>query len=156
MFRLFSFTQKKHIMKRILFALMLSSLFFTSCKDDAAPTCTLNSASLAGTYRITASTYQVNAQSSPVDDYATWPACEKDDLYIFNVNGTFSLNESNQVCNPSSAFDGNWFLSGSILSISVAGFAESGSVSSFTCNSFKLVFVDDTTGEIVTSTLTRL
>jgi hypothetical protein len=145
-------------MKKIIGISFLAVILFSSCKkDDPTPTCTLSATSILGTYKTTAATIQADAQSPVVDDYATWDACEKDDLVTLSAGGVFSGSEGVTSCTPpTDPISANWALSGNNLNITYMGFAlPPVTVSDFTCNSFKVTSVDATTGEISVSTLTR-
>ena len=144
-------------MKKIIGLSFLAITLFSSCKkDDPTPTCTLSSTSILGTYKTTGATTQANAQAPIVDDYATWDACEKDDLVTFSTGGVFTTSEGATSCTPpTDAFTGNWTLSGNTLTFSFLGFSSSATITDFTCNGFKIRTVDSTTGEITVSTVTR-
>jgi len=144
-------------MKKILGLSFLAITLFSSCKkDDPTPTCTLNATSILGTYKTTGATTQANAQAPIVDDYATWDACEKDDLVTFSAGNILTTNEGATSCNPpTDPFSANWALSGNTLTISFMGFASNATISDFTCNGFKITTVDATTGEISVSTVTK-
>jgi len=119
--------------------------------------CILNSTSIIGTYKTTAATIQADAQSPVVDDYATWAACEKDDLITLSAGGIFTTSEGVTSCTPpTDPISANWTLTGNSLTITYMGMAiPAVTISDFTCNSFKVTSVDETTGEITVSTLTR-
>jgi len=145
-------------MKKILGLSFLAITLFSSCKkDDPTPTCTLSATSILGTYKTTGATTQADAQSPIVDDYATWDACEKDDLITLSAGGIFATSEGATSCTPpTDPISANWTLSGSNLIITYMGISlPAVTISDFTCNSFKITSVDATTGEISVSTLTR-
>lgn len=144
-------------MKKILGISFLAVVLFSSCKkDEATPTCTLSAASILGTYKTTGATTQANAQAPIVDDYATWDACEKDDLVTFSAGGVFTTSEGVTSCTPpTDPFTGNWALSGNTLTFSFMGFSSSATITDFTCNGFKIKTVDSSTGEITISTVTK-
>jgi hypothetical protein len=122
-----------------------------------ATPCTLSSTSILGTYKITGYTTQANAQAPIVDDYATWPACEKDDLVTLSAGGVFTTSEGVISCTPpTDPISANWTLAGNSLVISYMGFAlPAATISDFTCNGFKMTSVDATNGEIDVTTLTK-
>ncbi len=145
-------------MKKILGLSFLAITLFSSCKKDVVtPTCTLSATSIVGTYKTTAATIQADAQSPVVDDYATWAACEKDDLITLSASGVFTTSEGATSCTPpTDPMTANWSLSGNSLTITYMGTAiPAVTISDFTCNSFKVTSVDATTGEISVSTMTR-
>ncbi len=144
-------------MKKIISISFLAVVLFSSCKkDDPTPTCTLSATSILGIYKTTGATTQANAQAQIVDDYATWDACEKDDLVTFSAGNILTSSEGLTSCNPpTDPFSANWSLSGNTLSISFMGFAINSTISEFTCNGFKLTSVDPISGEITVSTVTK-
>jgi len=119
--------------------------------------CTLSATSILGTYKTTASTTQADAQAPIVDDYATWLPCEKDDLITFSTGGVFATSEGATSCTPpTDPISANWTLTGNSLTITYMGMViPAGTISDFTCNSFKITSIDATTGEISVSTVTR-
>jgi len=122
-----------------------------------ATPCTLSTSSVLGTYKTTAATIQADAQSPVVDDYATWLPCEKDNLITFSTGGVFATSEGTTSCTPpTDPISANWILTGNSLTITYMGMViPAGTISDFTCNSFKITSIDSTTGEISVSTLTR-
>ena len=145
-------------MKFFLGISFLAVILFSSCKkDDPTPTCTLSATSIIGTYKTTASTTQANAQAPIVNDYATWDACEKDDLITFSAGNVLSFSEGATSCNPpTDPFSATWTLTGNSLVISFMGFVlPAATISDFTCNSFKITNIDATTGEISVTTVTK-
>ncbi len=145
-------------MKKILGISFLAVVLFSSCKkDEATPTCTLSATSILGTYKTTGSTTQANAQAPIVDDFATWDACEKDDLVTLSAGGVFTTSEGATSCNPpTDPISANWTLTGNSLVISLMGFTlPAATISDFTCNGFKITNVDATSGEITVTTLTK-
>ena len=145
-------------MKKILGLSILAITLFSSCKkDEPTPTCTLSATSILGSYKTIAATTQADAQSPVVDDYATWAACEKDDLITLSAGGIFTTSEGVTSCTPpTDPISANWTLTGNSLTITYMGMAiPAVTISDFTCNSFKVTSVDATTGEISVSTLTR-
>jgi len=122
-----------------------------------ATPCTLSNSSVLGTYKTTAATIQADAQSPIVDDYATWLPCEKDDLITFSTGGLFATSEGTTSCTPpTDPISANWTLTGNSLTITYMGMViPAGTISDFTCNSFKITSIDATTGEISVSTVTR-
>ena len=141
--------------------LFVSSTLLFSCKKDSGSsnnTCSLSSSAIVGTYKIIAATYQATATSAPTNDYATWDACEKDDLITINSNNTYQFSDGALVCNPSGAETGTWFLNGSVLVINTNGSTNSYSqtITEFNCTTFKLTNIyDATTGENEVLTLQR-
>jgi hypothetical protein len=148
-------------MKKVLLIVSAALFLLASCsKNDDTTPCALNASSFAGTYKITAATYQANSTSPVEDDYATWDPCEKDNILTFNSNGAFSFSEGAIQCNPPQlAISGTWTLSGSIVTITVSingqDIPSPVLIENFDCRSFKLRDVDSSTGEITVNTFTK-
>jgi hypothetical protein len=137
-------------MKKLLLSALVLSGFLVGCKDDD-DNCDLNSANLAGTYQVTGLTYKANTAATPVDIYATYDACEKDDRIVFNTNGTVTYSDAGVVCVPDGNDTGVWALSGSMLTLD----GEAGAVTSFNCTGMTLSVAGTTAGEVTTVTLVR-
>jgi hypothetical protein len=140
-------------MKKLLLALFALPLFFACNKKDDE--CTLSSGAVAGTYRITAVKYKASA-AAPEQDYYNvvfTDACEKDDTYTLNSNGTFAFNDAGVKCVPPNDFTGTWSLNGNTITID----GDAGNVDSFSCTvmvvSASNVF---TVGDKFTVTYTRV
>jgi len=132
-------------MKSILLSasVLLSTVFF-SCKGKDS--CDLNSSTLVGTYQVTGVSYRASASSPTTDIFSTYSPCEKDDLVIFNSNGTITYSDAGQVCSPDNNDTGSWSLSGSNLNID----GETGVVTSFNCNNMTVAINGATAGELTT------
>ncbi|MBU3715324.1 MAG: hypothetical protein FGM46_10340 [Ferruginibacter sp.] len=132
------------------FLIFIISFAIWSCQGDFKP-CALSKTSLTGTYKITAQIIK-KSTGEIVNGFTGWKPCQLDDLYIFNSNGTFEYSEGTTSCTPpSSPLTQNWTLVGSKLTIG----ENEGSVSDFTCNSFKLIKQDPVSGSTITSTYSR-
>jgi hypothetical protein len=145
-------------MKKLALLAFGAIVLMTSCKKDepTTPTCSLNSTSIQGTYKVTGDTYQADAQSPIEDNYATYEPCEKDDLYAFG-NGILTITEGATSCNPpSDPASLSWTLGGSQLILSLSGNPlVTGTVESFTCNSMVFKIVDPTDASVTKITFTR-
>jgi hypothetical protein len=142
-------------MKKLALLAIGAIVFMSSCKkDEPTTTCTLSSTSIQGTYKITAETYQADAQSPVEDEFALYEPCEKDDLFVFG-NGTINTSEGATSCNPpTDPISLSWTLSGSQLTLTAFGQSTTGTVESFTCNSMVLKLVGPD-GSIQKTTFTR-
>lgn len=136
--------------KIILSAIVLSTVLF-SCKKDDAKVCDLNSANVAGAYKITAIKYKPSATLPEVDVFATLDACEKDDITVLNANGTMAYQDAGTVCAPAGDYTSTWSLTGSILTVD----GDPYTVSSFTCSGATLTQTGTTAGELTTVTLVK-
>lgn len=101
-------------MKKIRLATLLfaaSTLLFSSCrKEPANTTCTTSSTTIAGTYKVLAISYKVNSTAGEVDYFKApyLESCERDDLIIYNTNGTYEYKDAGTVCNPIGTDYGTW------------------------------------------------
>src|SRR5687768_14248632 len=86
--------------KLILSAFVISALSAGCSKDDDDKNCDLNSTNLVGVYKTTAVTYKASPTSPEEDEFITWAACEKDDLIVFNDNGTANAQDAGAKCVP--------------------------------------------------------
>ncbi|MEO7266109.1 MAG: lipocalin family protein [Ferruginibacter sp.] len=138
-------------MKKILILIAFSGILFTSCKKDK--TCDLNSTSLAGSYRVTSLKYKQTPTSAEVDLFSSLSACQKDDIYVYNTNGTFNYQDAGVVCSPSGSYNSTWTLSGNTLTFD----GDVYNVNSFSCDGMGLtgnsIFVS---GDVATATFVRL
>lgn len=137
-------------MKKTFLVLSVITYVLSSCKKDSE--CVLNSTSIQGSYKITASTIQASASSNPVDDYSSWDACNKDDIFTLGSNGIFSESEGAISCDPANDYVGQWSLSGNQLTLDNTDIF---TISDFSCTSFKLTQVDASSGEITVTTMTK-
>ncbi len=138
-------------MKKIFVSAILSLVIFSSCKKEGSD-CQTTVATLAGTYRVTAIAYTAPGIPGSTDILATFDACEKDDLYILNANGTFAYQDAGTTCTPGGNYSGSWSLSGNIVTID----GEAATIQSFDCD--RLVIYASggmTAGDKVTSTLEK-
>jgi hypothetical protein len=102
--------QKYTNMKKVLFTLLVGSLVLGSCKkkdDDTPPVCEKTAAGIAGNYKVTKIEINTGAGFSDVTN-VFFDACEKDDVYKFNANGTFEYQDAGTVCSPSGSGTGTW------------------------------------------------
>ena len=142
-------------MKKPLLIVIVSLLMF-SCKKDKGDNnnCTIATASITGNYKITAVTYKSSA-TAPETDYFNMlfpDACERDNVYAFSSNGSYTINDAGIVCSPASDDDGTWSVSGNIMTID----GDAVDVKSFDCQSLVIVNSDtQSSGDKLTLTLTR-
>lgn len=145
-------------MKKTNFATIpvaITTLLFLSCsKDPENPTCTTSSATIAGSYKVTAATYKASP-SAPEIDYINVlnDACERDDIITFNSNGTYQYTDAGIVCSPSGNDIGTWSLTGT-TSITIDG--DAAILESFDCKTLILANTDtQVAGDRIKITLTK-
>ncbi|ACU62795.1 lipocalin-like domain-containing protein [Chitinophaga pinensis] len=129
---------KATTIKQTLFVLLSVSLFF-SCKKDDKPTppkgCSIDMASIAGTYKLTALTYAAAGDKDPVDYLPFLDDCDKDNITIFGKDGVYEYKDLGAVCDPSSSEKGVWNLQDKTIVIDGEA---TGAIESFDCS--KLVY----------------
>jgi hypothetical protein len=128
--------------KLLILSTAIFALMTTSCKKDS-PTCTLSSNTIVGNYKIASILYKADAQTPAVDEFATYDACEKDDIISFNANGTWTQTEGATSCNPANSDNGNWSFVGSVLTLD----GESFTISNFSCSEMTINQTDPASGE---------
>jgi hypothetical protein len=131
--------------------LVFGTIFVLSgCKSDNKP-CSLSQATLSGTYKITAEITKTST-GEIINSFSAWADCKKDDLYTYNSNGVFNYTEGVTQCDPAAIeYTKNWSLLGNELTLG----NQKAKISDFTCNSFKLIKLDDVSGSTITSTYSR-
>lgn len=117
-------------MKKTSLLLSAFVVLYCSCKKDDSSNCKTDTASVAGSYKITSMKYKQTPSSAEIDFLAALDDCEKDDLAILNANGTFSVQDAGTACVPTTAYSSTWSLSGNTITID----GEAGTVESFDCN----------------------
>jgi len=141
-------------MKKIISLSFFAGLFITACKSGPEPVCKTDATSIAASYRITAVTYK-STPTSPEEDYMNilFPdACQRDDVYTFQTNGTYLLKDVGSVCSPSNDDNGSWSVSGNNMIID----GDPTAIESFDC---KFLIISNTdiqnTGDKLKLTMTK-
>lgn len=138
--------------KTALFSLaMLSLVFSTSCqkdKDDGPGTPDV-AEMISGTWQMTALTVDpaidwFGTGTQVHNIYAQLPTCVKDDLTVFNKNGTVSFDEGPTKCFPEDpqTTGGTWALSvdQKVLSVTQEGETESWEIGEINTNGMKFEY----------------
>ena len=138
----------KTIFPLLLIAVVITTL---SCsdKDDNDNCPGINQAAIAGNYKLTALTYK-QTSGGQEQNYLFVEPCRANDVYMFNANGNFSVQDVAPSC--TSTISGGWTLNGSTLIIEFENYP----IVSFNCTT--LVFYETnfiTPGDRLTYTLTR-
>jgi hypothetical protein len=104
-------------MKRTILAAVIL-MAAVSCKKSKSDSCSINASSISGSYKLGSVKYKANSTSAETDITNTYySACERDDVYNLNVNGTYTYVDAGTVCTPSGNDNGTWSVSGNTLTI---------------------------------------
>jgi hypothetical protein len=108
-------------MKKLLFAVLATTAMFTACKKDDNSTPSRKDMLVNGRWQLTASTTNSKFATSTStvfdsteDNLASYYPCEKDNLDIFNSDGTVTEDEGSTKCastSPQTTVIGTWSLS---------------------------------------------
>jgi hypothetical protein len=134
----------------------LCACFLFGCqKDKDADGCTTDMPHIAGTYKLTALTYQNDGATAPKDFLPNIDDCEKDDLLELKANGTFVSHDAGTVCTPANDSQGTWGVNGKQITTDSGNFP-TGTITSFDCKSL-VYYVPDIyhNGDKLIFTLTR-
>lgn len=135
-------------MKKLTLMALVAVLIFSGCGKDDAKTCDLNAANVAGSYKVTSVLFN---GLEVLNDDNFYPACERDDVYTLNANGTYTYTDAGTVCDPAGDDSGTWSFSGSTLTVD----GDDAAVSDFTCSGFKVTFSDPTVNLPIVITFQR-
>jgi hypothetical protein len=131
-------------MKKLLFLsfglIILTILSSGNCNKDKDKTCNRDVAGISGTHKITAVRYKATPTSTELDYYALlFPdACERDDVWVLNANGSFAFNDVGVICAPSGSYTGFWSLSANTLILDGDPF----NIDDFNCSTTTLSYAD--------------
>jgi hypothetical protein len=116
----------KPMKKSLIVLLTLGALYLSACKDetteDPTPTLSRSELLIAGNWQMTSGTIvppikiDLFGQVITISDFMEFmdsEPCEKDDLIIFNTNGTITNDEGATKCDPAdpqTTAGGNWAL----------------------------------------------
>src|SRR5215471_6866579 len=113
-------------MKKFVLRLLLFGSLLTSCNKSTvkAP---INVSTISGTYTLT--DLRMSATGVPEQDaYNTVQDCEKDDLYEFRTDSSFTRTDAGVVCDSGSEkYEGKWKLEGDQISF----YGETGTITKF-------------------------
>jgi lipocalin-like protein len=140
-------------MKKIFILTAISVLFILGCKKTKPTSCTTDTASIAGSYKITAVTYKASSSSPEIDYFNTlFDVCERDDIYTFQTNGNYQVKDAGVVCSPNGDSFGTWSVSGNTMVID----GDPTSINSFDCHTLVIVNTDtQVSGDQLKLTLTK-
>ena len=141
--------------KTTILTLALTVFLFSACKKDPTePTCTKSMASISGPYKITAAKYKASAASSEEDwMLILFPdACQRDDVYTFKNDGTYTISDVGTVCNPNNSDNGTWSIVGDNMQVD----GDPTTIDSYDCKTLKIANTDlMNTGDRLQLTLTK-
>ena len=137
---------------RKLYALLVILFLFASCKKSNSG-CSLSSASILGTWKVTAEKSAITGTSIFVDTYSQWPDCEKDNTFTFASDGTLTVSEGAFICSPSAASTVNWSLKGNTLVTSTGD--DYVTVTGFSCSQMELTVTNLLNGYTDIQTYTK-
>lgn len=105
-------------MKNILLSAAILFTTVVSCKkDDSTIPCVTDMVSIAGSYKIKAIKYKTSSSAPEQDYFATFPACEKDDIIRLSANGTANYQDAGIACTPNNSYSSTWSLSGNLITM---------------------------------------
>jgi hypothetical protein len=112
-------------MRKILLAssafglLLFASVSCSKSNNSSSPSNARTVQNFSGYYIITAAT--VTVSGVPFDEYASWDACQKDNMIYLKSDLSAQFIDTGIVCVPPQSANGNWSLSSNTDSISVSG-----------------------------------
>jgi hypothetical protein len=140
-------------MKKLIVLTSVLMMVIVSCKPDK-PSCNINASTIPGTYKPVAYMYKATSSSPEADYFEVFfpDACERDDVYVINTNGTYELKDIGQVCSPANTDSGPWTLTGNKLDMD--GIVST--IESFDCKKLVLSYNNRLVpGDKVTATLIK-
>lgn len=145
--------------KRILAFIAIASVTLSGCKKDKSES---NTDKLSGKdWKMTALTVDppINFGGTMISNvYSQIPACQQDDLTIFNSSGTVTFDEGASKCSSSDpqSTQGTWTWNTdeTVLSITDSGNTESYTIVSLSSSEMVATFTDNSTGVVETYTVT--
>lgn len=106
-------------MKLTILSLTVLITTIMSCKkkDGTPDTCINDITTIAGSYKTTAIKYKASSSAIEQDFFARLDACEKDDIFKLNTNGTADYQDAGLVCTPNGSYSSTWSLNGTTITI---------------------------------------
>lgn len=134
---------------RILASVLFIAIFASCQKKSSEDACSLNTASIAGAYKLTGMVYK-QSSTAPGENYLILrDACEQDDLIIFEASGVFHYKDAGGICSPNGSGTSTWSLTGNTITID----GDAGIIEQFDCS--QLVVKGEnvlTAGDVMTVT----
>ena len=106
-------------MKKSIITAVALLILFSACKKNQTntTTCNLDAAGITGSFNLTSFLVKSSSSSPEVDYVLYYNACQKDDIYSFNADGTYVVSEGATSCSPTNASTQSWSLSNTSLTI---------------------------------------
>ncbi|MDZ4794068.1 MAG: lipocalin family protein [Bacteroidota bacterium] len=125
-------------MKKIIYSAIITAFFVTACKKD--PECTTSTSTLSAAYKITSVRYQMTPALAESDYFnLLFPdPCDRDNLYTFKENGSYTITDAGTICSPSGDDSGTWSLTGTTMTVD----GDPVAIESFDCKTLVLVNTD--------------
>jgi Lipocalin-like domain len=143
-------------MKKILILALGAIAIFSSCKKkkDTPATCEVSVAGIAGNYKLTKIETVAAGIATDVTNSLLDP-CEKDDVYQFNSNKSFTYQDAGTACSPSSVGTGSWDVTGGKLVLAHSGNGPDITSGSVTNNCTSMIVDDSFGGATLRYTFTK-
>ncbi len=140
-------------MKKILLPTCMIFLAIISCnKKEKEANCVTSTTTLSGNYKFSSIKYKQTPTSAEVDLFATFAACEKDDIHNFAANGTYSYQDAGVVCSPNGSYVSTWSYVGTTFTVD----GDIATIQSFDCKTLIAYTVNQqVAGDRVTYTLIK-
>jgi hypothetical protein len=105
-------------MKKLTVLTLVLTVIFSCTRHEPEKSCITDVASISGSYKITAYTYKENASAQERDIFSTvFPdACDRDNVIVFYVNGTYEIKDEGLVCSVRNEV-GLWTMIGNTIQI---------------------------------------
>lgn len=133
--------------------MFILSLSILSCKkEESGSSCATNMQLIAGSYKLSGMKYKANSTAAETEIINTLDACIQDDLFRFNVNGTYDYLDTGIVCSPGGTHSSVWALNGNMITVD----GDAVTIESFNCKKL-VVFQNDfiVPGDQITVTYTK-
>lgn len=122
---------KTKILKLQTFSAILFFSFLASCQKETGENgCSINTSSVAGTYKLTAMVYKESPAAAEQDFLVLRDDCEQDDLMTFEANGVLQYKDLGLTCGPDASFTSAWSVNGNNIVVD----GDAGIIQRFDCN----------------------
>jgi hypothetical protein len=147
-FKLKNYTIMQKLMKLAVLVIAISALF-TSCRKKEE-ILNIISPTIAGKYKLVGITIKTNNET--LDVFNKVKLCKKDDLVLFNADGTFGEEEGGIICDPQTdVVTGKWKAVADVIFLEIDDIFITMKIDSF--NGRKLVISGDGSVKLETGTI---